>query len=331
MLWAADYSLKFQGCHHIVQWNEEADGENDVRLSKKRLVRFRLCPSDTCTSTDAGGCESDYGDYVIDMNEYLQAYYQSKQEQAENECGNYVENYCNCEDNGDDNWSEAQCQYQCIVEAGMSQCYQYMEDQLNENFDVEEYMECAQFQWDGGNNRKLEQEAQWFVGPYCANQGGAINLGMFTDETCSTAVEDDSTGAYTFKQMTGFELPYAEKSIVGSECLSCLQVDEDQDNNNNNGDQEAEITEVCQQAYQDAGKCETYMPSGTVYYPNTQACNYIEGIKVIREDGMVFMQQAHANAVTTAFIVIFAMAFMAMGFYVWYLRTRLNVKPDSLL
>jgi len=46
---------------------------------------------------------------------------------------------------------------------------------------------------------------------------------------------------------------------------------------------------------------------------------------------MVFFQKAHANAVTTAFIVIFAMAFFAMGFYVWYLRTRLNVKPDALL
>jgi hypothetical protein len=330
--WVADYSIKFQGCHHLVQWNDEADGEEDVRLYKKRLVRFRLCPSDSCSASDAGGCSEGYGDYIIDMQTYLEAYYQSKMEAAQEECGEYVENYCNCEGNGDDNWNENKCQYECVVEAGMSQCYQYMEDQMYEEFQPEGYMECAQFQWNGNNRRQLEEQ-QIFIGPYCSEQGGAINLGMFTDETCSTQVEDESYGALTFKSMTGFNLPYSEKSIVGSECNSCLMVDENQDNNNNNnnGDQEVEMTEVCEMAYLNAGKCEVNLASGTTRYPNDNACNYIEGIKVVREDGMVFYQKAHANAVTTAFIVIFAMAFFAMGFYVWYLRTRLNVKPDALL
>ena len=56
--WIADYSLKFQGCHSLVQWNQEDQNEQDVKLSKKRLVRFRLCPSDSCSDTNAGGCES---------------------------------------------------------------------------------------------------------------------------------------------------------------------------------------------------------------------------------------------------------------------------------
>ena len=153
---------------------------------------------------------------------------------------------------------------------------------------------------------------------------------MFSDDTCSTPIEDETYGAYTFKSWTGMALPYAEKSIVGSECNSCLQVDENEDGNQAD-DYQPEVTEVCQMAYMNAGKCEIYLPEGTTRYPNDQACNYIEGIKVVREDGMVFYQKAHANAVTTAFIVIFAMAFFAMGFYVWYLRTRLNVKPDALL
>jgi len=203
---------------------------------------------------------------------------------------------------------------------------------MYEDFQPQEYMECAEFDYDDGNNRrKLEEdEAGLFVGPYCSEQGGSINLGMFSDESCSVPVEDDTYGASTFKSMTGFALPYAEKSIVGSECYSCLMVDEDEDGNNGD-DQEVELTEVCEMAYQSAGKCEVNLASGTAMYPNDSACNYIDGIKVVREDGMVFFQKAHANAVTTAFIVIFAMAFFAMGFYVWYLRTRLNVKPDALL
>jgi hypothetical protein len=69
--WAVDYSIKFQGCHHISQWNAEADAADDVRIETKRLVRFRLCPSNTCTSANAGGCKSGYGDYILDMNTFL--------------------------------------------------------------------------------------------------------------------------------------------------------------------------------------------------------------------------------------------------------------------
>lgn len=248
-----------------------------------------------------------------------------------------MENYCNCEGNGDDGFDENKCFYDCIVDAGMSQCYQYAEDQLHgEDFQLEQFMECAQIEApQDENGRRLEEqeEAQFFVGPYCSEQGGAINLGMFSDDTCSTPIEDDSFGAYTFESMMGFALPYAEKSLVGSECSSCIQVDENEEENQNNGDdqQAVELTEACTMAYANAGKCESHLESGVTRYPNSNACNYIEGIKVVREDGMVFYQKAHANAVTTAFIVIFAMAFFAMGFYVWYLRTRLNVKPDALL
>ena len=249
-----------------------------------------------------------------------------------------MENYCNCQNNGDDGFDENKCFYDCIVDAGMSQCYQYAEDMLHgEDFQLEQFMECAQIQEpQNENGRRLEeqQEAQYFVGPYCSSQGGAINLGMFSDDTCSTPIEDDSYGAYTFESMFGFPLPYAEKSLIGSECSSCTQVDENanENNNNNNGEQqEVQLTEACTMAYANAGKCESNLEYGVTRYPNDAACNYIAGIKVVREDGMVFYQKAHANAVTTAFIVIFAMAFFAMGFYVWYLRTRLNVKPDALL
>jgi hypothetical protein len=334
MTWVVDYSIKFQGCHHLVQWNDQADENADVRLFKKRLVRFRLCPTSTCSSTNAAGCDAGYGDYIIDMQTFLNAYYESKMQAAEEECGQYVENYCACEGNGDDGWNEAKCQYECVVDAGMSQCYQYMEDMMYaEVFQPQEYMECAQFEFKNENRRlDEEQEAQYYIGPFCSEQGGAIHLGMFSDESCSVAIEDGEYGAFTFKSTTGMALPYSTKSIIGSECNSCLQVDENENNNNNNnnGENQVEITEVCQQAYMNAGKCENHLENGAAY-PNDNACTYIEGIKVVREDGMVFYQKAHANAVTTAFIVIFAMAFFAMGFYVWYLRTRLNVKPDALL
>jgi hypothetical protein len=71
--WVSGYSLKFEGCHHISQWNDEAEGEEDVRIATKRLVRFRLCPSEFCDS--GSGCSNGYGDYIIDMNTYLAAWF----------------------------------------------------------------------------------------------------------------------------------------------------------------------------------------------------------------------------------------------------------------
>ena len=58
-----DYSFKFQGCHHIQQWNPNAgDDEDSVRIMTKRLVRFRLCPYGSCNSDKTAGCSSGYGD-----------------------------------------------------------------------------------------------------------------------------------------------------------------------------------------------------------------------------------------------------------------------------
>ena len=63
----AEYSIKFQGCHHVQQWNDQVDEENDVRIMTKRLARFRLCPTDQCSNDKSSGCTTKYGDYIVDV------------------------------------------------------------------------------------------------------------------------------------------------------------------------------------------------------------------------------------------------------------------------
>merc|ERR1739844_320913 len=126
----------------------------------------------------------------------------------------------------------------------------------------------------------------------------------------------------------GFELPYSSKSFVGAECLGCLE----QDNNQNQNDDQDEdrVVDSCENLYMGAGKCEANLPYGMVDEPNTIACNYMEGIRIVRDDGIVDTGSSRPSSVATAFIVIFAMGFAAMAFYVWYLRTRLGVKNTLL-
>jgi hypothetical protein len=332
--WVAGYSLKFQGCHQLQQWNNQADGEEDVKIATKRLVRFRLCPTDTCSATKAAGCNSGYGDYIIDMNTYVNAYYEAKTRQTEQECENYINYNCDCQDDDGkgDNFNPDYCEYDCLTAAGKSQCIDrnpYEEQGGAQQFNVEDYLECAALQAQNNQQRKLENQANnnaIYVGPYCAEQGGAIYLGVFSDDTCTESAGDYG-GKDVFYQMTGKKLPYSSESLVGMDCLSCVEQDQ---NDADNADQD-QVAEQCEEIYNAAGKCESNLPSGMVSQPNTKACTYMDGIKIARSDGIITTSGHKANPVFTAFIVIFAMAFVATGFYVWYLRKRLGVKKNALI
>jgi len=58
------YSMKFEKCQFVKQYDEEEDGgeDNDTILSTKRFVIFRMCPDSSCSS-----CNYNYGEYIVDM------------------------------------------------------------------------------------------------------------------------------------------------------------------------------------------------------------------------------------------------------------------------
>ena len=207
------------------------------------------------------------------------------------------------------------------------------DENRDEEFEVENYMECNQYDPpEDENNRRLaeEEEEQWFIGPYCGEQGGAVFLGLFTDDAC-TQYANSNGGRDTFKCISGDKLPYSAVSIIGPECLSCLDM-ENQNNNNNDQDNGNDVVfDSCQEIYTAAGKCEESLPEGMIDSPNNNACNYIAGIKIIRQDGIIERVGTRPNATASAFIVIFALATAALAFYVYYLRLRLGVKQNTLL
>jgi hypothetical protein len=331
--WVSGYAVKFQGCHHIKQWNGDADDESDVKISTTRLIRFRLCPASSCSASKAAGCTSGYGDYIIDMDTFMNSYFEAKRQETEYNCEYQLANVCDCDDDdgkGDD-FNEEYCEYDCYVAANMMECVDnnpYTDDEADNNdFDIEDYMQCTQLEVNNNNDRRQLEEGDdnavyYYVGPYCAKQGGSVYLGLFTDNTCT------EFATVTFESLTGFEMPYDGKSIIDEECLSCLEKDGDNDNDGNDADS---VSEGCEGMYTTSGKCEAKLPSGMVTYPNNNACTYMEGIRVVRQDGIIDTGSTRSSAVATAFIVIFSMSFAAMAFYVWYLRTRLGVKQNTLL
>lgn len=319
--WVSGYSLKFQGCFHVSQWNPDAEDEEDVRIMTKRLVRFRLCPASSCDT----GCDSGYGDYIIDMNTYVTSYLEAKEETERQACENLEENVCDCEEGDDDQYDEDVCMSQCYSDNNMSYC-----DKDEDGFEVNDYLECGEFEVpeDDDGNRRLEEEeeeVQYFLGPYCTNQGGSVYMGMFTDETC-TEFADSNGGASTYKSFVGSKLPYSSKNIIGSECVSCLAEKEEQDDDQ--AEEEAdEVSEVCDMLYQSAGKCESSLD---IDDPNENGCTFIEGVKIIRKSGIVSTETPAPSKTASAFIGMFAVSTCLLGAYVYFLKSKMDKSKINL-
>lgn len=198
--------------------------------------------------------------------------------------------------------------------------------------ELREMAECRELEVEDNNNRRLEEEeeVQYFVGAYCSDSGSSIHLGVFTEETCSQFA-DEYGGRATYEQLTyGKTLPYSESTMIGSECMSCKEpADADQNNDNDEADED-EVKESCEQLYEASGKCEAGL-SGYIQYPNNNGCNFMEGIKIVRKNGVVVRGPGSKNTTASVFIGLFAASFVLFGGYAYYLKTKLDRAKVNLV
>jgi len=340
--WVANMSLKFQGCYHTQSWNADADDEEDVRISTQRLVRFRLCPSDSCSMESAAGCSSGYGDYIIGMDQYLEAYFEAIEQDQEYSC-EYEKEYgdCICDgENADDGFDEEICEYDCYMGKGMEYCvdgnpYNDDEEEEEEEMELREMAECRELEIEDNDDRRRkleeeEEEVQYFVGAYCSDSGASIHLGVFTEETCSQFA-DSYGGAATYEALTyGKSLPYAQSTMIGTECMSCKEPEDADDNNDNDNEDGDQVKEGCEELYESAGKCEQGL-SGSIQYPNNYGCNFMEGIKIVRKNGVVVSGPGSINGTASVFVGLFATSFVLLGGYAYYLKIKLDRAKVNLV
>ena len=136
--WIIGYSIKYEGCASLIQIaGGEGGGGNDgdgSLLYTQNLVKFSLCPTgsadSSCTSCKGGA------QYVVNMNEFVDAYTEMKLEAEEYACEMVREN-CYCDNANDDDVCEAQC----YTNAGLENCIDY--DDGSDDFEIQRYLECA--------------------------------------------------------------------------------------------------------------------------------------------------------------------------------------------
>ena len=306
--WVGDYAIKFQGCYTTPQWNENAAAgdANGMKLSNLNLVTFRLCPADTCVTNSRYGCKEGHGDYVVDMDTYLQAYLDLQDYECEyarnQQCGCYANDY-----GGFDSFEK--CEYDCFTSNKMSYCLSnnVYAEAYGKNGDSSSLKDLAQCQY-AANDSSGGDEVDYYTGAYCSSDGSKIVMGLFHDNTCSE-LADVYGGGDKYKKLTGNTLPHTDTSMVDNGCMSCAYVS---NNNNNNDDANAQndkvVKEACEDLYELSGKCDGN---------NDNACQYIEGISVV-------YTAATPSSAYGVFIGLFGCSFVLLSTYGWYLKSKLD-------
>mmetsp|Transcript_31263 Transcript_31263/g.38197 ORF Transcript_31263/g.38197 Transcript_31263/m.38197 type:complete len:396 (+) Transcript_31263:1-1188(+) len=241
------YSIKYVKCQFVKAYDDEMaeNEEAGTVLMTNRFVIFRLCPSSSCAYN--------YGEYLIDMETYLESAVQYQQEQQENMCG-YCEEVC-ANDDANRRLRRLEDDLKVDCDTCVSECEDIENMEENGYMDASNFIECQQVGED-------DDGTQYFAGARCGSDGEKITIGIFNDEQCSTPDSSASLSNY----LEGAELNYdILKAIYNQEAsISCIQEDwevpEDDDGNGNQNqdeEEEVEINEMCRELYDGAAKCES--------------------------------------------------------------------------
>lgn len=292
-----NYSIKFEKCQFVKEFAGEEGGEGGEGgnfLNLKRFVIFRLCPNNSC-----GSCNYDFGEYLIDLETYLQAtteYVEQKQEAMCETCNECYQQAYN-QNNGDGNNDGNNDNYYKCQNIDTSSCYEECQniENMEENgyLDASEFIECGQLENQNNNGNGV----QYYAGAMCASQGSRIKIGVFTDEQCSVLAENMDIDSMLYGDNGAMKLSYHKiKSVFPeSECVASCVAEQENDGNqdNNNQYQAAQTAEICQNLYEAAGKCESihgfsamksYNNNGNYQAYNNQVrneeavCNYMSNV-----------------------------------------------------
>jgi len=202
----AEMAIKYTGCQNIKRWDDDMAAGGDSPLMMDRFVMFRLCDADQCSAYNDWGCNSNYGEYLIPMEDYLSLMAEYHFQQFSRYCKTcylcskldyYNESEEEEEDQGDDkvdmdddvNITEAYANYGDDAWVGYRQ-YWYEPDYWDDD-------------GNGGNNRRRTGYSYYQQGGGAANyyygdKGYNFSYGDYNDNKW---YEDQDTGKCIFEDV----------------------------------------------------------------------------------------------------------------------------------
>lgn len=339
------YSVVFKKCQFVKTYSDNlAYSGSSTVLATERFVIFRLCPSGSyCTA-----CSSNYGEYIIDLYDYLYATVTFQKEvqtanctTCSNDCAAYA-----TDDKVAQNEAAVAADDGQVGQGGrflssssnsaakackscLDQC-KFIDNYQNEGYyDATDFITCTKIYDDGSTIL--------YAGPMCSNSGSKIKIGVFTDDTCY--VQDTSKDPNDYLQgnngahmMLSYHLM---KETYTSSCVSCAY--------DNNGVEET--SQFCQTLYQKSAKCQD--PSSVSgedavqTSDETLVCNFISSLSAgtYSESGEINISGAssviHGGAKTSGgqkfALTFFILGTVGLAAYAAMLHSKLTKGPKAEL
>ncbi len=222
----ADLSIKYAGCSSTTSYTANTDGEDDDQSSHfiaETLVQYRLCPAESCNDNSWRGCKSEYGEYMMKLEDFLETQSELRETEVQmlckycQKCEEFNDSgYCNggncCSHSGDCNDNSDVCKggNQDDEAPDYEDLFDCME------VDVSEYRVRRRLGNDGNDD---DEENSAYVGVHC--NGLHIELGLFEDSSCTKLIGGEDT--IDIQNITGidFSTEELEDYYVPDGCLAC--------------------------------------------------------------------------------------------------------------
>jgi len=310
----SNYNVLYRNCFK----GDYTDADN----IKEPTASFQLCPSnDDCISGCTGG-----GTYTANFNYFLDAFTELQLGAKEYACEMVREsceaaNYYNDEDDEDD-----EDYYNCYINAGNAagneEMYNYCYNNGNEELQLQQYLECEQFEFADDNGNAL------YIGPYCSDSI-QIYIGIFSDEYCTVKVGDPND--YYDEQMQYTETGGTSiivKDDNNRECAKCTEHGLEQDQNANDKEDEDDTLEQCEELYANTiNRCENEMEYQ--YGDDDQNACEIIGEMEEMEEGLQSREIQNVQNSSMAFVGIQAIFWVALVGSILYMGINSRRAKDS--
>lgn len=265
----AGYEMKFMQCQFVKAYDDQLAEEQDAStvLATNRFIIFRLCPSGKC-----GSCSSSFGEYVIDLETYVEAAIEFHTQDREDACG-----FCNDVCYADDDAVKYAAKKYVNCNSCMDYCAKLDNMDANGYVESSNYAACTQINY-------AADGSAIFAGAMCSSSGNKLKIGAFSDEYCSAGKNLDVENYLEY----GITL---NNDILGrvsdsSSCISCTANKYEVPDGN---DDDEEPNEMCNNMYEIAAKCESkygfnnywkgYDDYSNQYIQEDLVCDYIASLK----------------------------------------------------
>jgi len=334
------FSIKYDKCVSLTSYGTMEDGDDEKSpITSSQLVSYRLCPTDSCNDNSWSGCQSEYGEYVMPMEDFLKAQQDYVDEEFEAYCVYcynciYFDQWYTGEDDsvhGCDLYEECEDYEQSCSEEGRDEA----EEELGYNY--EEFLECVEVDADlyygGGGNVGYDESGEYYsnlpdkvyIGPHCI--AGSISVGLFSDEECTSYIGNEETMIDTFNTTEyGLEASVINEVYVPQGCHSCEgdnikrsqyfapEQDNEQEIEEYYEEDEDEDYEVCYNMYTRSAKCQYFNNctddadcplalSDDEMTTNEATCDFIEQVQKnhVSSEGFVYSRQGNVGVLDRFF------------------------------